>query len=98
MRALVTSIVVTVTSLLFSSVCAAAPVANLPLTCPNAGAIGQPQNNCSGLTYQAPTSDQLVVLRANGTWVRAANLASTDTLAVCALPVEPGTYSSCKDW
>ena len=75
----------------------AQPVANLPLTCPNAANIGQPQNNCSGLTYQRPTSDQLIVLRSNGTWIRAANLASSDTLAVCSLPVEPGTYSSCKD-
>ncbi len=69
----------------------------LPLTCPNAASIGQPQNNCSGLTYQQPTSDQLIVLRSNGTWARAVNLAGADTLAVCALPVQPGTYSGCKD-
>jgi hypothetical protein len=33
----------------------AAPVANLPLTCPNAAAIGQPQNNCSGFVYRQPS-------------------------------------------
>ena len=41
----------------------AAPVANLPLTCSSASAIGQPQNNCSGVwAYQTP-NEQLVVLR-----------------------------------
>ena len=74
---------------------AQAPVANLPLTCPSAAAIGQ--QSCSNLTYQSPTSEQLIVLRSNGTWARAANLAGTDTVAVCALPVQPGTYSSCRD-
>lgn len=76
---------------------AQAPVANLPLTCPSAADIGQPQNNCSNLTYQSPTSDQLIVLSSNGTWARAASLAADNTLAVCALPVQPGTYSSCRD-
>jgi hypothetical protein len=74
-----------------------APVANLPLTCPSAANVGQPQNNCSALTYQLPTSDQLIVLRSNGTWVQAANLAAAETLTVCALAVQPGTYSSCRD-
>lgn len=72
-------------------------VANLPLTCPNAAAIGQPQNSCGGLSYQSPTSDQLIVLRSNGTWARAASLDRHDTLATCGLPVQPGTYSSCRD-
>lgn len=81
----------------FSVATAQAPVANLPLTCPSAANIGQPQNNCSGLTYQQPTSDLLIVLRSNGTWMRAVNLVANETVAVCALPVQPGTYSSCKD-
>jgi hypothetical protein len=76
----------------------AAPVANLPLTCSSASAIGQPQDNCDGTwAYQLPTSDQLIVLRSNGTWARAANLAGNDEVAVCALAVEPSTYSSCRD-
>lgn len=75
----------------------AAPIANLPLTCPSSAAIGQSQNNCSGLIYQQPSSDQLIVLRSNATWARASTLASADTLTVCAIPVEPGTYSSCRD-
>ena len=74
-----------------------APVANLPLTCPSASAIGQSQNSCSGLTYQLPSSDQLIVLKSNGTWARAASLDRHDTLATCGLPVQPGTYSSCRD-
>ena len=76
----------------------AQPVANLLLTCPDAGAIGQ--QSCSGLTYESPNnpnSMQLIVLRSNGTWARAVSLAPTDVMAVCALPVEPGTYSSCRD-
>lgn len=78
-----------------------APTPNLPLTCPSASAINQPQNNCSGgLTYQLPSTDQLIVLRSPASapiWQRAANLAGTDLIAVCALPVVPGTYSSCRD-
>lgn len=73
------------------------PAPNLPLTCPSAGAVGQSQDNCSGLTYQQPTSDQLIVLRSNGTWARAASLAAADTLTVCAIAVQPGAYSSCRD-
>ena len=83
----------------FGAVAQAAPVANLPLTCPNASAIGQPQNNCSGWVYQSPT-EQLVVLKgpaAAATWARPSSLTSSDTLWVCTLPVEPGTYSSCRD-
>ena len=74
------------------------PVANLPLTCLEDNAIGQPQNNCTGVwRYQLPISDQIVVLRNNGTWARAATLAGTDTLTVCALPLRPGEYSGCRD-
>ena len=71
------------------------PVANLPLTCPSASAIGQV--NCSNLVYQLPTSDQLIVLKGGATWARAADLAASDTLTVCALAVQPGAYSSCRD-
>lgn len=74
------------------------PVANLPLTCLDEAAIGQPQNNCTGpWRYQLPVSDQIVILRSSGTWARAASLAGTDTLTVCALPVRPNEYSGCKD-
>ena len=82
----------------FVVVAQAAPVPNLPLTCPNAAAIGQ--TNCSGLVYQLPNNDQLIVSKGPAsapTWARAASLASSETLGVCSLPVEPGTYSSCKD-
>ena len=63
----------------------AAPVANLPLTCSSADAIGQPQNNCGGdWSYQTPTAE-LIVLKgpsATATWIRASNLTSSDTVAV----------------
>jgi hypothetical protein len=82
---------------MFVTAAQAAPIANLPLTCPNAGAIGQ--SDCSGLVYRSPTPE-LIVLKGPSsapTWARASTLASADTLAVCTLPVEPGTYSSCRD-
>jgi hypothetical protein len=91
------SIFATVSAVLFVVMAEAAPVANLPLTCPNAGAIGQ--TDCSGLAYQSP-APALIVLEGPSsapTWARASTLASADTLAVCTLPVEPGTYSSCRD-
>ena len=79
----------------------AAPFANLPLTCSSASAIGQPQNNCTGdWVYLLPNTDELVVLKGPAsapTWARAANVASSETVAVCSLPVEPGGYSGCKD-
>ena len=59
---------------LFVPVAQAAPVANLPLTCPDAGAIGQ--TNCGGLVYQSPTA-QLIVLKgpsSAATWARASSL------------------------
>jgi hypothetical protein len=95
----ITSTALAIASYFLVTVAQAAPVANLPLTCPNAAAIGQPQNNCGGLVYQSPT-DQLIVLKgtsASATWARPSSLTSSDTLAVCTLPVEPGTYSSCRD-
>jgi len=78
----------------------AAPVANLPLTCSSATAIGQPQNDCDGVwAYQTPSSDLIVLEPPSSapTWNRATNLASNETVAVCSLPVEPGAYSSCRD-
>jgi hypothetical protein len=75
----------------------AAPVANLPLTCLNPNAVGLHQNSCSGLRYQLPNSDQLTVLGATYIWSMAANVANPDRIAVCTLPVEPGTASSCRD-
>jgi hypothetical protein len=85
---------------LFVTAVHAAPAANLPLTCPDAAAIGQPLNSCNFLSYQLPHPDQLIVLKGPSSaplWSRAANVTSTETLAVCSLPVEPGTYSSCRD-
>lgn len=86
---------------LIGEVANAVPTAKLPLTCSNPGDIGEPQNNCSGLwLYQLPNTDELIVLKGPSSapvWTRAANLAPTDTVAVCSLPVEPGSYSSCKD-
>ena len=79
----------------------AAPVANLPLTCSSAGAIGQPQNNCDGdWAYQLPNTDQLIVVKGPSSaavWSRASSLTNSDTVNVCTLPVEPGTYSNCRD-
>jgi len=100
MRKLLVSIFLTTGCLLPVTFAEAAPVANLPLTCSSANAIGQPQNNCDGdWSYQTPTAE-LIVLKgpsASATWIRASNLTSSDTVNVCTLPVEPGTYSSCRD-
>ena len=75
-------------------------VANLPLTCSSASAIGQPQNNCNGdWAYQTP-NERLSCsagLSSAPTWALAANVAGADAIAVCSLPVEPGGYSGCKD-
>jgi hypothetical protein len=86
---------------LFDTAARAAPAANLPLTCSSASAIAQPQNNCNGAwAYKTPSNDQLVVLKGPAsapTWALAANVAGTEAIAVCSLPVEPGGYSNCKD-
>ena len=98
MRSPIVSILFAISCVLLVTAAEAQPVANLLLTCPDAGAIGQ--QSCSGLTYESPNnpnSMQLIVLRSNGTWARVADLAPTDVMAICALPVEPGTYSSCRD-
>ena len=88
-------------ALLVSAAAQSAPVPNLPLTCSSASAIGQPQNNCNGVwAYQLPNTDQLIVLMgpsSSPVWSRASSLTGSDTVNVCTLPVEPGTYSSCRD-
>jgi hypothetical protein len=79
----------------------AQPVANLPLTCSSADAIGQPQDNCNGdWAYRLPNTDQLIVVKGPSSapvWIRASSLTNSDTVNVCTLPVEPGTYSNCRD-
>ena len=101
MRKLLVSVLFSANCVLLATAAEAQPVANLLLTCSSASAIGQPINNCDGdWTYQSPHSTgsmQLIVLRSNSTWARVADIAFTDVMAVCALPVEPGTYSSCRD-
>ena len=100
MRKLLVSIFLTTGCVLLVTSAEAAPVANLPLTCSTASAIGQPQDNCGGdWSYETPTAE-LIVLKgpsATATWIRASNLTSSDTVNVCTLPVEPGTYSNCRD-
>jgi hypothetical protein len=83
---------------LFLGAAQATPVANLPLTCSSESSIGQSQNDCTGVwSYQTPNAQLIVLQGPAGIWMRAADLASNETLAVCLLPVEPGTYSSCRD-
>ena len=100
MRKLLGSIFLTTGCVLLFTSAEAVPVANLPLTCSTASAIGQPQDNCGGdWSYETPTAE-LIVLKgpsATATWIRASNLTSSDTVNVCTLPVEPGTYSNCRD-
>lgn len=98
MRGLAEAILFAISCVFFGAA-AGAPVANLPLTCASAGAIGQPQSACSELTYRLPTPE-LIVLKGSSSdpvWSRASSLTKSDTLVVCTLAVEPGTYSSCRD-
>ena len=47
-----------------------------------------------------PNTDQLIVLKGPSSapvWSRASSLTNSDTVNVCTLPVEPGTYSNCRD-
>ena len=69
-----------------------APLANLAMACPDESAIGQDFESCSGYAYQIPTN-QLIVVSSSYTWRKAADLAPSDLLAVCTIPVEPGAYS-----
>ena len=101
MRGLAESILSTISCALLVTAAEAASVANLPLTCSDASAIGQPQNNCNGdWAYRLPSTDQLIVVKGPSSapvWSRASTLTNSDTVNVCTLPVEPGTYSSCRD-
>ena len=101
MRSPIVSILFAISCVLLVTAAEAAPVANLPLTCSSADAIGQPQDNCSGdWAYQLPNTDQLIVLKGPSSapvWSRASSLTNSDTVNVCTLPVEPGTYSNCRD-
>ena len=101
MRRLIVSILFSISCVLLVTAAEAAPVANLPLTCSSADAIGPPQDNCNGdWAYQLPNTDQLIVLKGPSSapvWIRASSLTNSDTVNVCTLPVEPGTYSNCRD-
>ena len=101
MRTLLVSVFFSGSCVLLVTAAEAQPVANLPLTCSTASAIGQPQNNCGGdWAYLLPNSDHLIVLRGPSsapTWATVSSLAGNETLAVCSLPVEAGTYSGCRD-
>ena len=87
-----------VVSLQLVAVAHGAPVPNLVLTCSDENAIGQEQNACDGIwAYQIPANALVVSSGSFGVWVSARDLASSDTVLVCTLPVEPGQYSSCRD-
>ncbi len=73
------------------------PVASLVLACPDNAAIDQAFDSCRGYVYQIPTNQLIVVSGPSYVWHRASDLAGSDTLSVCTLPVEPGQYSSCRD-
>ena len=73
-----------------------APLANLVLSCPDESAIDQPFDACHGYIYEIPTNQRIVV-SSSYVWRRAADLAGSDLLIVCTIPVEPGAYSSCRD-
>ena len=100
MRRPIVSILFAISCGLVVTAAEAAPVANLPLTCSSADAIGQPQDNCNGdWAYQLPNTE-LIVLKGPSSapvWSRASSLTNSDTVNICTLPVEPGTYSNCRD-
>ena len=73
-----------------------APLANLVLSCPDESAIDQPFDACHGYIYEIPTNERIVV-SSSYVWRKAADLAPSDLLMVCTIPVEPGAYSSCRD-
>jgi hypothetical protein len=71
------------------------PIANLVLTCPIQNAIGQDFGSCFGIVYEIPTNQRIVY--SPPAWSRASDLVGSDLVLICKLPVEPGTYSSCRD-
>ena len=84
--------------LLVSAAAHSTPVPNLVLTCSDENAIGQEQNACDGIwAYQIPANALVVSSGSFGVWVSARDLASSDTVLVCTIPVEPRQYSSCRD-
>jgi hypothetical protein len=81
-----------------ATVAESAPLPNLVLTCSDENAIGQDQDACEGIwAYEIPTNDLVVASGNFDVWVRAGDLAGSDTVAICKLPLEPGKYSSCRD-
>jgi hypothetical protein len=90
----------TLSAALLAGAVDSAPVPNLVLACPDASAIGQPGlDSCGGYTYEIPTNQRIVSTGSFSLnfWVTASDLGGPNTLLVCTLPVEPGTYSSCRD-
>ena len=83
-------------ALLASAAAHSAPLANLVLACPDESAIDQAFDACHGYIYEIPTNERIVV-SSSYVWRKAADLAASDLLLVCTIPVEPGAYSSCRD-
>ena len=79
-----------------TGVAQSAPLANLVLHCPDESAIDQAFDACHGYIYEIPTNE-LIVVSSSYVWRKAADLAASDLLLVCTIPVEPGAYSSCRD-
>jgi hypothetical protein len=87
-------------ALLASAVAHGVPVSFLPLSCPDEDAINQVAlDACSGYVYELPTNELIVVSPSGSSyfWRKASDLAGHEAVLVCTIPVEPGTYSSCRD-
>jgi hypothetical protein len=70
------------------------------LACPDENAINQVAlAACYGYVYQIPTNERIVVSPSlsSAFWRKAADLAVSELVLVCTIPVEPGAYSSCRD-
>jgi hypothetical protein len=86
--------------LLIGSAAQSAPLPNLALSCPDENAINQVAlDACRGYVYQIPTNERIVVSPSLSSyfWRSAADLAASELVQVCTIPVEPGAYSSCRD-
>ena len=47
--------------------------------------------------YEIPTNPLIVSSGSSYVWRKAGDLAGSDLVLVCTIPVEPGAYSSCRD-
>jgi hypothetical protein len=74
-----------------------APLPNLVLACSDESAIGRDFGSCHNPAYQIPTSQLVVFSGSSLLWSTASDLAGSDLVLVCTIPVEPDAYSSCRD-